>query len=102
MDRDLIKKIQILKEKYYSEGFVILGIFGSYARGDFGSDSDIDILYELSEEFYNRYPGFEIFMAIDEIEKNIRHELDHNVDLANRNALTEIGNKYILPEVVYV
>jgi len=102
MGKEIINKIKLLKEKYESEGFIILGIFGSYARGDFRDDSDIDILYELKAEFYNRYPGFEIYTAIDEIENDIRKELKHNVDLANRNALNEIGYKYILPEVVYV
>lgn len=102
MDKELIEKIRCLKEKYETEGFIILGIFGSYARGDFRDDSDIDILYELKAEFYNRYPGFEIYTVIEEIENDIHNELKHKVDLANRNALTEIGHKYILPEVIYV
>lgn len=38
----------------------------------------------------------------DKIENDIRQELKHKVDPANRNALTEIGHKYILPEVIYV
>ncbi len=102
MDKEIIKKIKLLKQKYYHDGFIILGIFGSFARGDFSDDSDIDILYELKSEFYDRYPGFEIYTIIDEIEKDIRMELNRDVDLANKNALNEIGNKYILPEVVYV
>lgn len=102
MEKEIFDKIRHLKEKYETDGFIILGVFGSYARGDYRNDSDIDILYELKTEFYNRYPGFEVYTAIDEIENDIRKELKHKVDLANRNALTEIGHKYILPEVIYV
>mgnify|MGYP001213155871 CR=1 FL=1 len=102
MDKELFDKIRQLKKKYESDGFIILGVFGSFARGDNRENSDIDILYELKEEFYNRYPGFKIFPVIDEIEKEIQAELDRRVDLANKNALNEIGNKYILPEVIYV
>ncbi len=102
MDNQVIEKIRLLKEKYKHEGFIILGVFGSFARGDYRDDSDIDILYELKPEFYNRYPGFEIYPVLDNIERDIRKELNYKVDLANKNALNEIGYKYILPEVVYV
>jgi len=102
MNKDLIEKIRHLKNEYEKDGFIILGIFGSYARGDFKDNSDIDILYELKDNFYKRYPGFEIYTAIDKIEKRIQDELKRDVDLANKNALNEIGCKYILPEVIYV
>ena len=102
MEQDILQKIKNLKQKYEKEGFIIIGVFGSYARGEFGKDSDIDILYELKDEFYKRYPGFKIYPVLDYIEEEMQKELQHRVDLANMNALKEIGNKYILPEVVYV
>jgi len=102
MEQDILQKIKNLKQKYEKDGFVIIGVFGSYARGEYNEDSDIDILYELKDVFYKRYPGFKIYPVLDQIEEEIHEELRHRVDLANVNALNEIGNKYILPEVVYV
>lgn len=102
MEQDIIQKLKNLKQKYEKEGFIIIGVFGSYARGESDKDSDIDILYELKDEFYKRYPGFKVYPVLDRIEGEIHAELRHRVDLANMNALNEIGNKYILPELVYV
>ncbi len=102
MDAIIIKKIKELKVKYEPEGFIVLGIFGSYVRGEENEGSDIDILYEMTENFYKKYPGWDVIPVIEQIEKEFKEELGKNIDLANKNALNEIGEKYILPEVVYV
>jgi uncharacterized protein len=102
MNETLINKIKTLKEKYEKEGFVILGVFGSYARGEEVEHSDIDMLFEIKDSFYNKFKGWDIYPVIEKIEKNIEQELNHKIDMTNKNALNEIGKKYILPEVVYV
>lgn len=102
MNPELITKLKMLKKRYASEGFIILGVFGSYARNEQKSDSDIDILYELNEDMYKQFPGWEIYPVLEKIEREIETELQSKVDIANKNALNEIGEKYILPEVVYV
>jgi len=102
MNQEIISKIKKIKIKYETEGFIILGVFGSFARGEETKESDIDILYEMNNDFYNKYPGWEVYPIIEEIEKYIEKELKFKVDLANKNALNEIGKKYILPELIYV
>jgi predicted nucleotidyltransferase len=102
MQKELIDKIKIVKSKYESEGFIILGVFGSYARGEETPESDIDILYEMNERFYKKYPGWDVFPVIEEIGKELEHTLGKDVDLTDKNALKRVGKKYILPEVVYV
>jgi uncharacterized protein len=102
MRQEMIDKIKILKHKYEPEGFIVLGVFGSYARGDENEKSDIDILFEMTDSFYRKYPGWDVFPVIDEIEKEFSRTLKREVDLANKNALNDIGKKYILPEVQYV
>ena len=71
MDNNLIAKLKQLKEKYQPEGFIILGVFGSYARNE-------------------------------QIKADIEAELKLKADLADYDALNDIGKKYILPEVYYV
>ena len=102
MNENIINKIKNLKRKYEPEGFIVLGIFGSYVRGEEKEESDIDILYEMTDTFYQKYPGWDVIPIIEQIEKDFKKELGKNIDLANKNALNEIGKKYILPEVVYV
>jgi len=102
MNKTILNKITKLKKKYEPAGFIVLGFFGSYARGEETPESDIDILYEMTDEFYLKYPGWNVFPVLEEIEKDFAKSLGKNVDMANKNALNEIGEKYILPEVKYV
>jgi predicted nucleotidyltransferase len=102
MNKEIYNKIKELKNKYEAEGFIILGIFGSYARGEETTASDIDILYELTDIFYSRYSGWNVFPEIDKINHDIEKNLGIKTDLADRNALNRVGKKYILPEVKYV
>ena len=102
MKKEIMNLIHIFKERYDKEGFVILGIFGSYARGEETESSDIDILYEFKESFYKNNPGWQAYARVDEIRLALQFELQKKVDLACKSSLNEVAKKYILPEVVYV
>ena len=48
MDKDfLIKRLVSLKPELAAEGVSHLALFGSQARGDYSSESDIDLLLEV-------------------------------------------------------
>jgi len=47
MKKELLFQIEQEKKRYQSEGFLILGLFGSYIRSEETLESDIDILYEV-------------------------------------------------------
>ncbi len=68
--------LSILKEKkdYLKERYPIseLGIFGSYARGDFNEKSDIDILVD----FNARIDGFEYIRLAHELEATFNQKVD--------------------------
>lgn len=102
MNRQMQNKLEAAKKKYISEGFVILGIFGSYARDEETENSDIDLLYEVTDLFCNKYSGFDYFARIDEIRSELKNEFGHEIDFADIHGLNRIGRKYIIPEVVYV
>ncbi len=102
MDDILINKIRTLKLKYEPEGFIIIGVFGSYARNEETENSDVDILYEMTSDFYTKHQGWDVFPVIQQIEQDIKLALGKKVDLADLNALKKTGRKYILPEVIHV
>jgi len=75
-----------LKERYLKEGIEIVGIFGSYARGDSDSYSDIDIAYRLSPIFFEKYKdGFSQIIKIDDVKKELEKELKRKVDFVPFN-----------------
>jgi predicted nucleotidyltransferase len=57
-------------EKLYSVSE--LGLFGSFARGDFGKDSDIDIFVD----FNNNIDGFDYIRLAHELEDLFQHKID--------------------------
>ncbi|MBN2834547.1 MAG: nucleotidyltransferase domain-containing protein [Candidatus Delongbacteria bacterium] len=102
MNKVIFDSIKKIKPQYANEGFMILGVFGSYSRGDYNNHSDIDILYEITPEFIKTYGGFGSCSRIEKIKEELEDFLGHKIDLANKKALSDIGKKYILPEVEYV
>ncbi len=100
--QDLLLKIKSLKSMYEKEGFVIDGIFGSYARGEQSPQSDVDILYHLKQPFFENFQGFIGFKKLDEIKQNISKTLGTRVDLAPKNNLSLSGKKHIMRDILYV
>lgn len=77
-------------------------MFGSFARGEESSASDLDLLYELSPVAFEKYPGLYFIELYGRVKKELEETLGVPVDLADKAALNDIGRKYILPEVRYV
>jgi len=102
MDKEIINKIEAIRRKFIQDGFVIEGVFGSFARGEEGQESDIDIIFSCTDVSFEKYPGLRFFALYDRVKKELEIELNRKVDLVDKNGLSEIGRKYILPEVVYV
>lgn len=80
-----------LAEKY---GVTIVGIFGSYVRGEQRPDSDLDILIEL-----DRPPSISL-IGLVELELYLSELLGIKVDLAIKKNLKPRIGEHILQEVV--
>ncbi len=102
MNQHIADTISTIKSKYEADGFIILGVFGSVARGEERSDSDIDILYQCDPRLSQNYSGLTFFSLYERVKADLQEGLGRKVDLADLNGLNEIGRKYILPETYYV
>lgn len=80
----------VLNKKYSIEK---IGYFGSYARNEHTSSSDIDILVSFSKS-----PGWEFF----DIQELLEQELGLCVDLVSEKALKEHLRQIILNNVIYI
>lgn len=91
-----IKKSLAAKLPEFKRDYAIreVGIFGSYARQEQSTDSDVDILVD-----FDKIPGLLTFCEIeDEFEK----ALNLKVDLVRKQALRPELKERILREVVYL
>jgi len=79
----------------YAEKFKVrsMAIFGSYARGDQGENSDIDIIVDVDPSI-----GLEFVTLAESIEGLI----GQRVELVSLRALKPRQLEYIQPELIYV
>jgi len=69
-----------------------IGIFGSFARGNAGPESDVDILVELKEPTFDHYMDLKFYL--EDI-------LGLSVDLVLHDAIKPRLKPIIEPEVIY-
>jgi predicted nucleotidyltransferase len=102
MSQDILNNLTVLKKKYHSIGFLIIGIFGSRARGDEKNSSDLDILYDLDKKFVTKFGGWGSILEIQRIKDEIKNTLHLDVDLASADNNSLIFQKTVKNELIYV
>ena len=89
-----------LKEQqpYFHNNFGInlIGLFGSFSRGDETINSDIDILYEIEKD-----TKLSIFKYI-KISKHLEDFFHKKVDLVRLDKLKPQVKKYVQEDLIYV
>lgn len=99
MKKNNLDKIKTILEKEKSKlsdkyGVSEIGIFGSYAYGDFSKKSDIDILVDFKKPI-----GLLKFL---ELENYLSDRLEKRVDLVSKSGIKPYIKKNILNSTVYV
>ncbi len=80
-----------LRAGCHAKDVVMLGIFGSVARGEDNANSDVDLLVRLSKPV-----GFVEFIALEDTFKEV---LGRNVDLATEASLHPLIRKNVLADL---
>jgi hypothetical protein len=91
--KDILRNNKYIFDKY---GVDLIGVFGSFVRGDAGENSDIDILINPDGS-----KPFGIF-ALMRLEEDLNGLLGVKVDLAIKRALKPAIGRQIMAEVVEV
>lgn len=90
---EILAKIEDRKNEIRKFGVKRLGVFGSFARGDQTTGSDIDFLVEFEKETFDAYMGLCFFLE---------DLLGIDVDLVVSRAVKSRIKPAIMREVVYV
>jgi predicted nucleotidyltransferase len=93
--QNLIGHLRRHRDELRRLGVRRLGLFGSFQRGEFGPESDVDLLVE----FVPGEKSFDNFMAVSFL---LEDELGRPVDLVTREALSPHLGPHILEDVEYV
>ena len=98
----ILNHLASVKNTYAQEGVIIQALFGSYAREQADTQSDIDILIEATPQFAQRY-GFRAFGRLREIQDELSRALSGiPVDLADSTGMGKTAKKFILDRAIYV
>jgi predicted nucleotidyltransferase len=88
--------ILVIKEKCVPElkkaGVLRSSLFGSFARGEAGPESDVDILIEFPED--------KTLFDLIELEENLRSALGRKVDVTTYRSLHHLLRDQILQEQI--
>ncbi|MCG3166170.1 MAG: hypothetical protein POELPBGB_01946 [Bacteroidia bacterium] len=91
--------MQFLTEnkEYFRKEFHVskIGLFGSFARGEQRSDSDIDILIELETDTQN------IYDLKWELREYLQKKLNRNVDVCTEKYIKSFAKEMVLRDAIY-
>ncbi len=99
--KNILHYLKQVKPYYENEGFIIEGLFGSYARNEATEKSDIDILMHTTPSFVKKY-GFSAISRIKEIENELSRALKKPVDIASSSGMGKTAQKFILDQTIYI
>ena len=93
--KQLLKELKKFKDTHQEEyGIELLGIFGSYARDDAGTESDVDVVVQLNKQDLFRIIG---------IKQDLEENLQISVDVVSyRVNMDSYLKKFIDRDAVYV
>jgi Predicted nucleotidyltransferases len=96
MNRD-IKAILQERKNYLVEkfGVIEIAIFGSYARGEQGKDSDVDLIVDFKE-------GWKTFDNYMNLKFYLEELFGKKVDLVIKSAINPRIKPFIIEEAIYV
>ena len=79
-----------------------MGLFGSVSKETNNINSDIDIVYETSDKFIDKYKGWSAFTYLNtHLRDKISKKFQTNVDMFDLNSSSSIKEK-IKNEALYV
>jgi predicted nucleotidyltransferase len=99
---EIITKLKQHKDRLYKEGFEIVGLFGSMARGDLQAGSDLDLLYRTPPSYFIKHEGLEAVARLEEIRTEIATDMGVSVDLVSRDYLSGPMRERIESDLIHV
>ena len=100
---EILDYLREIKPELEKDGITKIGLFGSYAKGEAGIASDIDITIETTEKFTKKFIGFKALIYLSELRSKIAKHFKVPTDLCDSTGFKDdIKRQKVLEGVVYV
>ena len=95
--QDVLDYLKNHKQYFHDHyGLEKIGLFGSFARGDYSTSSDIDILFEVDSN--KKFSMFQYLKLNQYLETNLQSK----VDLVREATLKDTIKPYVQKDLIYV
>ena len=99
---EILSFLKQMKQELKDQGIISLGLFGSIAKETNTQLSDIDIVYETSDKFIEKYRGWSAFSYLNtHLRNKVEDRFKTHVDMFDLNSSSPFKEK-IQKEALYV
>ena len=102
LQEEVLLFLKFIKPELVSNGIKNIGLFGSIAKNKNTQNSDIDIVYETTDKFINKYKGWSAFTYLNNnLREKVKNRFNIDVDMFDLNSSSSIREK-VKKEALYV
>jgi predicted nucleotidyltransferase len=95
--QEIITFLRENKQQLFSDFKITkIGIFGSFARNEQDSNSDVDIIFDFEKDIQDTYS------VKNSLKNHLSSVFERSVDLAREKYLKPYAKKQILNDVIYI
>jgi len=98
--RSILTVLEELLPRFRAHGIESLALFGSYATGNYGVYSDVDIAIKKSPDFLQHYSAYAYFTTLNELRRLLQQKLGRPVDIFDLDS-DSVLKKQIESELIY-
>ncbi|MDD2652134.1 MAG: nucleotidyltransferase domain-containing protein [Sulfurimonas sp.] len=99
---NILKALKNFNEAHQEEGFRVVSLFGSYARGNADDFSDIDLTYKMDHERFFKDNAFAKLLKIEEFKEELQKELKKKIDFIPSNSKNSLIQQSLKNEEILV
>jgi len=102
LERDeILQYLRVIKPQLQKEGFVEVGLFGSFARNEAGIYSDIDVAVRRADDYLDKHSAYEYLDALKRIKGRLRQRFGRLVDVVDLST-DSMATREAQKEIIYV
>ena len=98
----ILQNLHHFNDTHKNDGFVLVSLFGSYARGTEDMFSDIDITYKINHDIFFKNDAFAKLDKINDIKKELEKKVHKKVDLIPANTKNKQIQKTLKQEQIAI